>query len=73
MAGCSQFYDTFPHTYTVDYLIEHAYDFDDKEVTVEDYVSTCYADKIFPYFFPYHDEMRNILLIYMFYLRLNET
>ena len=56
MAGCSQFYDTFPHTYTVDYLIEHAYDFDDKEVTVEDYVSTCYADKIFPYFFPYHEK-----------------
>jgi len=37
------FYDTFPHTYTVDYVMEHAQELDLQEVTIEGYVSYTYG------------------------------
>lgn len=39
----AQFYDTFQRTYSVDYVIEHAQEFNGQEVTVEGYVSYVYS------------------------------
>ena len=39
----AQFYDTFQRTYSVDYVIEHAREFQGQEVTVEGYVSYIYG------------------------------
>lgn len=39
----AQFYDTFQRTYSVDYVIEHAQEFNGQEITVEGYVSYIYG------------------------------